>query len=167
MQRDRACSPDPRWAAWVIEQWIGRSGEDRGQLAYYFRRQLVNAARFRRTQILGGLCLWTGILIACLLFFLGGEELAGQRQMLLVLMGVLPLVAGIWDAYSHKKAEKELIKQYRFMSHVFAKARRLLDESNDISFHRLVLKALGKAALDEGAEWLLIHRERPPEHGGL
>jgi hypothetical protein len=53
------------------------------------------------------------------------------------------------------------------MSHVFSKARRLLAESRDIAFHRLVLKALGQAALDEGAEWLLIHRERPLEHSGL
>jgi hypothetical protein len=82
-------------------------------------------------------------------------------------MGVLPLVAGIWDAYSHKKAEKELIKQYGFMRSVFLKARKLLDESADTAFQRQVLQALGKAALDEGAEWLLMHRERPLEHGRL
>jgi hypothetical protein len=82
-------------------------------------------------------------------------------------MGVLPLVAGIWNAYSHKKAEKELIKQYGFMSRVFRKARKLLDETADITFQRQVLRALGQAALDEGAEWLLMHRERPLEHGRL
>jgi hypothetical protein len=82
-------------------------------------------------------------------------------------MGVLPLVAGVWDAYSHKKAEKELIKQYGFMSGVFKKASDLLQQSDELQFRRRVLRALGQAALDEGAEWLLIHRERPLEHGRL
>jgi hypothetical protein len=106
-------------------------------------------------------------MIAMLLFLLGTDGDGEQRRVLLVLMGVLPLVAGIWDAYSHKKAEKELIKQYGFMSRVFLKARKLLDSSADITFQRQVLRSLGQAALDEGAEWLLMHRERPLEHGRL
>ena len=47
------------------------------------------------------------------------------------------------------------------------KARKLLDSTGDVEFRRRVLKALGQAALEEGAEWLLIHRERPPDHGKL
>jgi hypothetical protein len=167
MQRDRGCSADPRGVLWVIDHWIGEPAGGDGQLAYYSRKQLHNTSRFRRTRTLGSLCLWIGILIAVLLFFLGGEADQGHRQTLMILMGVLPLVAGIWDAYSHKKAEKELIKQYSFMSAVFTRARKLLDESEDPEFQRRVLKALGQAALDEGAEWLLMHRERPLEHGHL
>jgi hypothetical protein len=167
LHRDRGKDPDSAWVGWVIEQWIGVPKSGRGQLAYYSRKRWQNVAQLRRTQLLGSMSLWTGIAIAALLFLMGGKDLAGQRQVLLILMGVLPLIAGVWDAYSHKKAEKELIKQYQFMSHVFSKARRLLAASSDIAFHRLVLKALGQAALDEGAEWLLIHRERPLEHSGL
>jgi len=167
MWRDRGSSPDTAWVSWVIDHWIGEPEHGEGQLAYYSRKQLHNTSRFRRTRVLGSLCLWTGIFIAILLFLMGGKSSEGQRHMLLVLMGVLPLVAGIWDAYSHKKAEKELIKQYGFMSGVFSKARKVLGESDDIAFQRRVLKALGQAALDEGAEWLLMHRERPLEHGHL
>ncbi|MGH8494573.1 MAG: hypothetical protein ACREVN_00380 [Gammaproteobacteria bacterium] len=32
---------------------------------------------------------------------------------------------------------------------------------------RQILHALGDAALDEHAEWILMHRERPLEHGKL
>ena len=167
MDRLRGRSPEPGWVGWVINEWIGRPVSGRGQLAYYTRKQMYNTARFRRTRILGSLCLWAGIMIAMLLFLLGTDGDGEQRRVLLVLMGVLPLVAGIWDAYSHKKAEKELIKQYGFMSRVFLKARKLLDSSADITFQRQVLRALGQAALDEGAEWLLMHRERPLEHGRL
>ena len=167
MDRLRGRSPEPGWVGWVIDEWIGRPVSGRGQLAYYTRKQMYNTARFRRMRIFGSLCLWVGIMIAMLLFLLGTDGDGEQRRVLLVLMGVLPLVAGIWDAYSHKKAEKELIKQYGFMSRVFLKARKLLDSSADITFQRQVLRALGQAALDEGAEWLLMHRERPLEHGRL
>jgi len=43
----------------------------------------------------------------------------------------------------------------------------LLNGSTEVGFQRRVLRALGQAALDEGAEWLLMHRERPLEHGRL
>jgi len=167
LNRARGKSADPDWVEWVIGEWIGEPVRGTGQLAWYARKQMYNTSRFRRTQILGNLCLWTGITVAVLLYVLDTEASGSQRRGLLILMGVLPLVAGIWDAYSHKKAEKELIKQYGFMKRVFQKARKLVDHSDDIAFQRRVLKALGQAALDEGAEWLLMHRERPLEHGRL
>jgi hypothetical protein len=167
LYRLRGEYPDPRWVPWVISDWVGEPAASQGQLAYYARKEQENAARYRRTSRLGSLSLWTGISLALLLLLMGGAGNAGVRQMLLILMGVLPLIAGVWDAYSHKRAEKELIKQYAFMGRVFAKAHKLLHASADIDFQRLVLKALGQAALDEGAEWLLMHRERPLEHGGL
>jgi hypothetical protein len=167
MYRLRGVSPDMAWLPWVISEWIGEPGKGYGQLHYYTRKEIKNFSQFRRTQRLGKTCLWTGIAVAILLFFSGPVASEEQRNLLLVLMGVLPLVAGIWDAYSHKKAEKELIKQYGFMRRVFTKARSLVDENDDPEFQRQVLRALGQAAMDEGAEWLLMHRERPLEHGRL
>ena len=167
MYRLRGVSPDPGWLDWVIKEWVGGRGERQGQLNYYTRKERENSARFRRTQRLGTLCLWVGIGTAAALFLVGGRLDEQQKNLLLVLMGVLPLVAGVWDAYSHKKAEKELIKQYGFMRRVFAKAHSLLAGNNDVDFQRQVLRAVGQAALDEEAEWLLIHRERPLEHGRL
>ena len=128
---------------------------------------MEKAARFKRTTSLGKVTLWVGILIAVLLAVVGTDLSETQKQLLLVLMGTFPLIAGVRDAYSHKKAEKELIKQYRFMRGVLANARRLLDSSTDADFRRKVLKALGTAALEEDAEWILMHRERPLEHSGL
>jgi len=167
MYRLRGISPEAAWLPWVIGEWIGEPKEGQGQLHYYSCKEIVNSQRFRRTQRLGTWCLWVGIGTAVLLFMTGPFASDEQRNLLLVLMGVLPLVAGIWDAYSHKTAEKELIKQYGFMRRVFTKARALVDESDDVEFERQVLRALGQAALDEGAEWLLMHRERPLEHGRL
>ena len=167
MRRQRGQDPDPGWVSWVIEEWVGQPKGSKGQLAYYSYKEAVNSSRYRRTRILGSLTLWLGISIAVLLFLVGDSVSEEQQRSLLVLMGALPLVAGVWDAYSHKKAEKELIKQYGFMGRVFGKARLLLEENEELAFRRKVLMALGQAALDEGAEWLLMHRERPLEHGGL
>ena len=62
----------------------------------------------------------------------------------------------------HKKADKELIRQYGFMQRIFAGAKRLLDGlGDDPAERRRVLVALGEAALTEHAEWTLMHRERP------
>lgn len=167
LSRSRDEVPQDEWVDWVIEQWVGDESGQSGQLSYYRRKEQEKARKYRRTTYLGKIALWVGILIAILLAISGPDMSDGQRNWLLVLMGILPLIAGIRDAYSHKKAEKELIKQYRFMSGVLVKARRLLDGSDDPQFRRRVLKALGSAALEEDAEWILMHRERPLEHSGL
>lgn len=82
-------------------------------------------------------------------------------------MGVLPLIAGVAEAYAQRKADRELIKQYQFMRIVFANARARLDAATSDSEHREVLQGLGDAALSEHAEWILVHRERQPEPTAL
>ena len=166
LRRDRNAKPDVRWVPWVVEQWVGRK-DGQGQLGYYTAKARSKAATFRRTELLGQIALWGGIAMAGLLAVFATRLTETEAVLLLILMGILPLVAGIRDAYSHKKADKELIKQYRFMEQVFGNARRLLDDSDDLLLQRRVLKAVGDAALEEHAEWLLMHRERPLEHGGI
>ena len=167
LSRSRDNVPQGAWVDWVIEQWVGDDDCQSGQLCYYRSKELEKASRFRRTTFLGRITLWLGILTAVVLAIAGTDMDDSHRVYLLVLMGILPLFAGVRDAYSHKRAEKELIKQYRFMGGILANARRLLDSSDDVEFRRAVLRALGNAALEEGAEWLLMHRERPLEHSGL
>lgn len=167
LARSRDNVPHPEWVDWVIEQWVGDENSQTGQLSYYRSKELEKTHRFRRTTNLGRTTLWLGVLTAVLLAIAGTEMAEIHRTWLLVLMGILPLFAGVRDAYSHKRAEKELIKQYRFMRGILANARRLLDSSDDLDFRRSVLRALGNAALEEGAEWILMHRERPLEHGGF
>jgi hypothetical protein len=164
--RDRTVPPDDRWVPWVINHWVGPDN-DVGQLAYYRRKSVQKAEGYRRTTRLGAISLWSGIFIAAILAVAGGQISPQTFHVLLILTGVLPLVAGVRDAYSHKRAERELIKQYQFMTKVFGNAGRLLKGSDDIRFQRRVLKAVGNAALEEHAEWILMHRERPLEHGGL
>lgn len=167
LTRSREQEPAPQWLGWVIKEWVGDGSSQNGQLAYYQRKRLEKAKRFKLTTMMGVLALWIGIIIAVILAVFGHEISNMQRQALLVMMGIFPLIAGIRDAYSYKRAEKELINQYRFMHGVFLNAKRMLDTSDDPKFQRRVLRALGSAALEEDAEWILMHRERPMEHSGL
>ncbi|MGH8428134.1 MAG: hypothetical protein ACRES7_09165, partial [Gammaproteobacteria bacterium] len=89
------------------------------------------------------------------------------RTVMLLLLGLLPLIAAVRGAYAHKRADKELIKQYRFMAKTFRHARRRLDAAANTAEIREVLWVLGNAALDEHAEWILMHRERPLEQTRL
>ena len=77
------------------------------------------------------------------------------------------IVAAVREAYAYRKADKELIKQYRFMARIFAGARAALDRTGDPAMQREILHELGETALAEHAEWTLMHRERPLEHARL
>ena len=76
--------------------------------------------------------------------------------MLVSIMAVLSIIAAVREAYAYRKADKELIKQYRFMRRIFANARAALDRTGDPVEQREILHALGEAALAEHAEWTLI-----------
>jgi len=76
-------------------------------------------------------------------------------------------VAGVRAAYAYKKADKELIKQYRYMQHIFDQARVALKNTDDAREQREILRLLGEAALSEQVEWALMHRQRPLEHNRI
>ncbi|MEM1145361.1 MAG: hypothetical protein AAGI88_22505, partial [Pseudomonadota bacterium] len=167
LQSFRNTRPDPRWVDWVSEHWVGFSDNTDGQLGYYESKARQRSAAYRRNDSLGKGVLWIGVSMAAFLGFFATSMSEDQTFVLVILMGVLPLIAGVSDTYSHKKADKELIKQYQFMARIFANARRLLNGTEDVEFKRRILRAVGKAALEEHAEWLLMQRERPLEHGGI
>ena len=160
-----AAVEDSAGLQYSIDEWIGDA--DSGQLGYYKDNADRRAGLHRLTRNFGAACLAGGILVAAVLALLHSSLQPNLRNLLIVLMGVLPLIAAVRDAYAHKKADKELIKQYRFMQRIFGNARRKVDESQDDRERREILKALGDAALDEHAEWILMHRERPLEIGKL
>ncbi len=162
----RAAPGDEAEVDRVVDQWIG-SLERGGQLHYYAVTAERRARLHRRTELMGAGCLWMGFGISVLLaFFVGWLKPTAQGN-LVAIMGVLSVAAGVQDAYAYKKADKELIKQYRFMVRIFSAARRRLDACENVVEKRQVLRTLGEAALAEHAEWTLMHRERPLEHSRI
>ena len=166
-----APTPTPRSAddaagavAEVIDAWVGRPGQS-GQLAYYERKSVLRARHHVRTQRLGAACLWAGIGISVVLALFHRGFNDTTQNVLVTTMGALSLIAAVREAYAYRKADKELVKQYRFMHRIYRNARLALDAASSTQERREILRALGEAALAEHAEWALMHRDRPIEHG--
>jgi hypothetical protein len=151
----------------AIKHWIGDAGGETGQLGYYKLASHNRERKLRQNVFYGEVTLWSGISIAIILLFVGQSLDDLPTNILLILMGVLPLMAGVREAYAYKRADKELTKQYQFMRKTFTRARLKLESAADKDGQKLVLHALGEACLEEHSEWILIHRERPLEHAGL
>jgi hypothetical protein len=161
-----AIAPPARDVVAVIGEWIGEAEGD-GQLAYYARKVTQRTRAHRDTQLLAQTLL--GIVIAASVFLAVFHPWLepDTTSSVVALMGVLAIIAAARESYAYRKADKELIKQYQYMCGIFASARRQLDAARDTDAQRDILHALGDAALAEHAEWALMHRERPPEHGKL
>jgi hypothetical protein len=150
----------------VIAEWIGGPHGD-GQLGYYARKAEQRHRVHLRTQWLGRTLLTIVISISVALAIFHRWLDPDDTTYLVAVMGVLAIIAAARESYAYRKADKELIKQYRYMRGIFASARRKLDAANEPHAQRDILRALGEAALAEHAEWALMHRERPLEHGKL
>ena len=53
------------------------------------------------------------------------------------------------------------------MHRLFESCRWRLDRATTDTERRHLLRALGCACLEEHAEWILLHRERPLDAGGM
>jgi hypothetical protein len=119
------------------------------------------------TEALGALSLWGGVSISVLLALFALRLEDETKATLVAVMGILSIVAAVREAYAYRKADKVLLKQYRFMERILGTARTALDQTDDPVEQRAILRALGHAALTEHAEWTLMQRERQVEHGPM
>ncbi len=157
--------PDTAALHKVIAEWIG--DEAQGELGYYKSRTVQRARTHRMTEMLGLICLAAGILISVALAVLVQRLSVDIRDGLIVIMAAFSIFAAVRESYSFRKADRELIRQYRFMERVFRGARAALDNTRDTDEQRDVLRALGEAALAEHVEWAVMHRQRPLEAGKM
>jgi len=148
----------PSGLDFVLKEWIGDAGS--GQLGYFNKKSAERTRRNKFTERLGIASLLTSIGVVLIFVLAGGDLPDGWFNPLMVLMGAMLLLYGIRQGYAYATAEKDLIKQYEFMLRIFHNARRRLDVAEDPAEQRQILMALGGSALDEHAEWILMHRDR-------
>jgi len=149
----------------VLAEWVG--SQSTGQLGYYARTAAARAGRHRLTEGLGRVSLAASIVIV-IVFLMLGDVLSGSVDAGLQLgMGGLLLLFAVREGYAYATATKELIKQYELMLRIFGNAYRRLQEARDLAEQRQVLYALGRSALMEHADWLIMHRERALEEGEI
>ncbi len=158
--------PDESQVRNVIREWVG-DGQHSGQLDYYERKAAQRARTHRFTETIGLASLCVGIGISIVLAVFARHLSPDAKNILVMIMAVFSIVAGVRAAYAYKKADKELIKQYRYMQRLFNEARVALDHAADADAQREILRLLGEAALAEQVEWALMHRQRPLEHNRL
>jgi hypothetical protein len=149
----------------VVREWIGTT-ESGGQLRYFSVAAARRARLHHRAELAGLWCLWIGVGISAVLAVFSRGFDPQLQHILVSTMGILSVAAAVHEAYAYKKADKELIKQYRYMQRIFGAARRL-NNSKGAGEQQQILRTLGEAALTEHAEWTLMHRERPLEHSRL
>lgn len=159
MHCDAAKNSSDAGLQFVLREWIGDEAGN-GQLGYFAAKSADKTKRNHLTELLGRLSLYTSVTVVAIFVTVGASLPGDWSSPLMVAMGAMLLVYGIRQGYGYATAEKDLIKQYEFMQRLFKSARRRLDDTNDPQEQRLILKALGDSALDEHADWILMHRDR-------
>lgn len=86
------------------------------------------------------------------------------HDIVIILIGFLPALGAVLRAYAQKRGYDAHAKQYAYMAGLFKRAWDELEKyKNDETNSREILRELGKAALEENSEWVLLHRERTLE----
>ena len=142
----------------AFREWIG--DDKSGQLGYYRKKINERLARQTTTQSVIRLSLWATAIAFTALLAVGDWIPEGIQGPVTYLMGCILLLVGVRQSYAKSTAESELIKQYEFMHRIFRNARVKHDLAENDDERRHLLKILGDAALEEHAEWILMHRER-------
>ena len=158
MECDVAPNLDPQGVQFAVQEWIG--DDKSGQLGYYRKKSAQRIVEHDSTMRIGRLGIWTTIIALATLLFVGSALSDEVRTPVVYLMGIVMLMVGVRQAYAKTTAEAELIKQYEFMHRIFRNARKRIDNADNDGDKRRILKILGDAALEEHAQWILIHRER-------
>jgi len=146
----------------VVKEWVG--DDNSGQMYYFRKKSGERSLQGKLTSLMGTLCFVLGVSVAVALavFHSFGQSIDKPvSDVLIALMGLLPLVAIIRQQYAHRTAEHELFNQYTYMYRIFSNANRLLGNAATTEIKRDILLALGESALDEQGQWILRQRERP------
>ncbi|MEM7763347.1 MAG: hypothetical protein AAF290_04650 [Pseudomonadota bacterium] len=150
---------------YVRRAWIGDS--ESGQLGYFARGTRLRRQQQRLTQGLGKLSLIVSVVLVAVFIFAAAHIPEAWNDPMLALMGALLLAYAIREGYAYALAESELIKQFRFMTRLYNNSRHRLSDACDPGEQRQILWALGKSALDEHGEWLMLHRNRSVDDAEL
>lgn len=142
----------------AVREWIG--DEKSGQLGYYRKKINERIAKQTTTHNVIRLSLWATAIAFAALLAVGDWIPDGVQNPVTYLMGCILLLVGVRQSYAKSTAESELIKQYEFMHRIFRNARNKHDLAESDDERRHLLKILGDAALEEHAQWILMHRER-------
>ena len=146
----------------VLKHWV----ED--QRTFFDRATRRDHSKLARRETLAQALFGFGLALAALvvalhLFLPDFGESSHWRHLLIVVMGITPAIAAAIGGYAEKMAFSAQAKRYDWMKALFDRAAnqlRLLVDRKDYSGAQQLIFDLGKEALEEHGDWVMIHRER-------
>jgi len=164
--------PSSAWAGpkkrlqFVLEHWVADQGE-------YFRGAIKRSneksdlmERLVRACLIVAVLIGFGLFIATQTITYPPREDPMWLAAAIIAIDLLLAGAALLHHANQRMAHSEHLKQYRRMLIIFDNAvksiQSLLDSGN-VAGARACLRALGKEALIENGDWVLLHRERPLE----
>lgn len=164
--RAAAALPPPETAhpELAVEHWVG------GQAAYYADRAQSQRKRLHHLERRSRLFMGAGLLATAglVLFWSRLESLPAWHRWIVVLMGFAPIGAALWETYAERLGLRTQVNQYARFAGIFGRARRFAERldrhpARHDRHHALIalLRELGREALMENGDWVLLLRERP------
>jgi hypothetical protein len=163
----RPCGEFASGFPFVYANWVGddHPTSRRGQMSYYRERlhELERGMHF--SEQIDRALLFCGLGLALAFaadVALGAHSFLPQhlRDAMLWALALVPVYAAIFEIYLNEKADRALIRQYRYMVSLFGFAAGELRAAETVEMKLLILRSLGHACLAEHAQWILAHRDK-------
>lgn len=141
----------------VLAQWI------QGEGAYFVRAFRLEREIANRIRWSANACLFATAVVALLLAVTLARNQAAYHGTLIAILTLALAGAGLLTGYAQKRAHEEHARRYRRMASLYRVAGDrlgILLQQGDLTGARRVLVQLGREALAETCDWLLLHRER-------
>ena len=149
--------------------WVGDPDpvNGSGQLFYYRQRAQALARRqhvaegIAHAMLFGGLLIGVALAVATALALRGPPPLPPMlHNLMLWSLALLTVYGAIFEIYLGEKADRALIRQYRYMDSLFSFAAREMRSARSEADKLEILRSLGHACLAEHAQWILAHRDK-------
>lgn len=161
----------------VLQHWLTDQADYFVRVAERDHKKLERSEPYVRALLRIGLAVTVLVVVALLISPWRHEtsELIEEHHkihgLLLTLISLPAIGAALLHGYIEKKALSEHSKQYSRMSMIFSNAQERLSQlikDEQYAQARNLIEELGKEALEENGDWVLLHRERPLEvpHAG-
>lgn len=151
----------------VYANWVGddHPTSRRGQMSYYRERLRTLQRGMHVSEGIDRGLLFCGLALAATFAVdvsLGAHAFLPPhvRNAMLWGLALVPVYAAIFEIYLNEKADRALIRQYRYMYSLFGFAAAELRRADSVERKLLVLRSLGHACLAEHAQWILAHRDK-------
>ncbi len=155
--------------ALTFAAWVGDDDpvNGTGQMHYYRQRLQALQRKLHCFELIDRALLLAGLALASVFAIdvalrTGTSYLLPEwlRGTLLWALALLPVYAAIFEIYLAEKADRSLLRQYRYMYSLFSYAAAELRSSKTEEHKLAILRALGHACLAEHAQWILAHRDK-------